>query len=443
MLLSIGMQAQSFRSGYFLDNYTYGYRINPAQVNDRSFFGLGLSNIDLQNYTSFGVSDFLFPNAAGNGLVTGLNKSISSDTFLKGLRDNNYLCLDENINLLSLGISNGRQMHTFEINARAMATLNVPKTLFSLVKKGSGNYDINGFMFDLSAMTDISYGFSTKLYVIDNLSVGGRLHLLLGLVNSNLQTTPGNIKFDNTGIAIEEGIEYNGSGLLSFDFKDGLPDLSTIGFKGSPFGGIGVTVDLGAEYKADFGLDAMVSVTDLGAISWENGLFASASAKLAYNGGNIGFEGGTIKADILDMFNDLSSMFELKSGHGTRSMQMMPFNIQAGARYYMPFYSGLSVGVFGTYHVAKLTSWYDLRAGATLTPARILSLTGNVGVNSFGGTWGAALNLHLGPINLLVGADSYMGKSGKVFGVPIPLNGTMENVHFGLCFTFGKPDRND
>ena len=103
ILCSLGASAQSFRSGYFLDNYVYGYRINPAQVNDRLSIGLLIDNFDLQNASSMGVSSFLYPNPDGsNSLVTGLNKAIPTETFLKGLKKHNFISLDENINIFSL-----------------------------------------------------------------------------------------------------------------------------------------------------------------------------------------------------------------------------------------------------------------------------------------------------------------------------------------------------
>ena len=78
LLLCAGASAQSFRSGYFLDrNYTYGYRINPAQINRKSFMALGLGNIDLQNSCNIGISNLLFPTETG--LVTGFNKAVSAD----------------------------------------------------------------------------------------------------------------------------------------------------------------------------------------------------------------------------------------------------------------------------------------------------------------------------------------------------------------------------
>ena len=159
VLLSLSSSAQSFRSGYFLDNYVFGYRINPAQVNDRSSFGLLIDNIDLQNASSIGVSSLLYPNPDGsNTLVTGLNKAISTETFLNRIKNHNFITADESINVFSLGIANGRRMHTVELNARVSATASIPKSVFALLKSGkSGTYDLNGLYADASVLADLCY----------------------------------------------------------------------------------------------------------------------------------------------------------------------------------------------------------------------------------------------------------------------------------------------
>lgn len=436
-LISLGASAQSFRSGYFLDNYTYGYRINPAQVNDRGFLGIGVGNIDLQNSMSFGLSSFLF-NKDGS-IVTGLNHKVGVDEFLGGLKDNSFISLDESINILSFGIANGKRMHTVELNVRVMDTENLPKSLFEFAKKGSGTYNLGGLYADVSAMADLAYGYSMNIN--DNLSVGGRLHLLLGLANVNLSGGElASIQMTEDKLSITPNFALNASGLVGANATSGGEiDMSSIGLNTkSPIGGFGASVDLGVEYKSDFGLEAMFSVTDLGLINWKNSFTAVASDPIINVDGNkerFTFKDGSIDANLDDILN-VTQGYKLHAGTGQSSTSLMPFNIAAGARYFMPFYDKLSVGVLATYHNAKYSSWFDARLGATITPARIISLTGNIGYGSFGPIWGSALDLHLGPINLLVGVDSFLGKYGTLAGIPVPLKGFPMNAHVGLCITF-------
>lgn len=102
----------------------------------------------------------------------------------------------------------------------------------------------------------------------------------------------------------------------------------------------------------------------------------------------------------------------------------------------MPFYKGLSTGVLASFHTGKYTSWYDVRLGATITPARIISATANVGISSFSPTFGAALNINLGPLNLMAGIDSYLGKTVTIASVNVPRDKFQENIHLGMAITF-------
>lgn len=439
MLLSLGASAQSFRGGYFLDNYVYGYRINPAQVNEKSFFGIGIGDIDLLNNSNMGMSSLLFNR--NNSVVTGLHKSVTADEFIGGLskNGNNFISLDENINILSVGISNGERMHTVELNVRVMNTDNLPTDLFSFIKKGgTGNFSFGGLYVDLSAMADLAYGYSMR--ISDNLSVGGRAHLLLGLVNVNLSGENTAISLSEQQIKVTPNVDLKASGLLNIGTTaDGAIDPSGIGISKNPIGGFGASLDLGVDYKSDFGLEAMFSITDLGLISWKNNFSASSSFEFSFEGlQNVNpLDSEALANQIGSLTDDLVGGIMPKIGQGKSSASFMPFNIAAGARYFMPFYDKLSVGALMTYHNAKYASWFDARLGATVTPINLVSISANAGAGTFGPVCGAALNLHLGPVNLHAGIDGFFGKYGKISGVPIPLKKFMENVNVGLCFTFG------
>ena len=437
IVLGLNASAQSFRSGYFLDNYVYGYRINPAQVNDRGFLGLAIGNIDLQNNSNIGISSLLFP--VENGLVTGLNKAVSAEKFLGGLKNNNFMSFDETVNLLAIGISNGNTMHTIELNARALLGFNLPKSLFTMAKKGgTGTFDIGDMYADASLLGDVSYGFST--HINKYFTIGARVHFLIGAVNANVSTAKSTLSLSENEIGISPSIELKASGIasgiigsmISAEDEFDIRNLSIV----SAIGGYGAALDLGFEYKSDFGLEAMLSVTDFGAISWSNGYSASASGNYTYSGGTIGFEGNTITTDLEDIGDAISNSVHFTSGPAERSMSILPFNAAAGLRYHMPFYNGLSVGALATYHSAKYFSWYDARGGITFTPARIISLSGNAGYSSFGPVWGAGIDIHLGFLNLLAGIDSFIGKLGKIATVPVPVGSFVENAHVGISITF-------
>lgn len=432
LLLCAGASAQSMRSGYFLDYNMYGYRINPAQVNDKSFAGgLLLSNNCLLNSGNVGMGNFLFPK---NGkLVTGLNKAVSSSEFLGNLPQEINFSLDESFNVFTLGLVRGDTQHTAEINVRTLGSIGLPKQLFAFLKDGgTQTYDISGVNANIGALADLTYGYAKRIN--STLSVGGRAHILVGTANVQAFTDNSTVALTPTQSSLNTSITLQSSGLVKFG-TDSKGNLNSVAM-GSAIGGFGLSLDLGVEYKPIDGLNLMLSVTDLGFISWNNDVNLTASGSVSYNGGTIAFQDGTLKTDIDSVVDKLTGALAFKNNSSQSSISAIPFNLALGARYTLPSLQMLSFGLLGTYHNAGPASGYDLRAGVTATPSRLISATVNAGFGSYGPSLGGALNLHLGPINFFVGGETYMGAMGKLNGITIPLTGFMSNVNSGLVFTF-------
>ncbi|MBO4623976.1 MAG: hypothetical protein J5646_00590 [Bacteroidales bacterium] len=437
LLLSAGASAQSFRTGYFLDNYVYGYHINPAQVNQKSFIALGLGNTNLQQTMNYGVANFVFPTA--NGVVTGFNKAVTAEQFIGAMPERLTLTLDESFNILSFGVADrkNKAMHTFELNVRALGTIALPRDLFAFLKQGGDRtYDISGINVNMGGLADIAYGYSR--HIGSKLTVGGRVHLLLGVANANIYTENSNITVNASQATVNEQVNMQISGILTVGTdENGKVSTKQIGMKGDALGGFGVGLDLGAEYQPIDGLKVMLSITDLGFISWKNSTDLVSSNQITYTGSTITYDESGVKMDgIQGMVDKLKEAMIFKPGNTPNRTSMMPMNIALGARYNMFFYKPLSAGMLGTFHIDGVGSWYDLRAGITFTPAYIFSITGSLGFGTFGGTWGAAMNLHLGPLNLRAGLDSFMGRIGKVEGIPAPLDNLLLNANMGIGFTF-------
>ena len=79
---------QNLRTAYFLDGYTYNYKLNPAFAPERPFVALPLlGNIGIGVESNMGLSTFLYPTSDGK-LTTFLNKSVGDDQFLNNLKSN-------------------------------------------------------------------------------------------------------------------------------------------------------------------------------------------------------------------------------------------------------------------------------------------------------------------------------------------------------------------
>ena len=101
-LLSAGalfqVSAQN-RSGYFLDNYTYGYQLNPAAEGTKGFVSFpGLGNFNLNLNSTMHLKTFIY-NVDGK-TTTFMNPGVSSSQFLNSLPSNNQLGLSTKLGIL-------------------------------------------------------------------------------------------------------------------------------------------------------------------------------------------------------------------------------------------------------------------------------------------------------------------------------------------------------
>lgn len=425
LLAGTSAVAQDFRTGYFLDNFAYSYRLNPSlQPNDtRIVFGGVLCNIGVSPEMNFGLGDVVFPS--GGKLVLGLNSAIPSSQFPSKLPTSALENLRVNENIFTFGWQSkkdSRIFHSVEVNLRANESANIPRSLFEFLKiGGQGNtYNVNDMKVRVNGFGEIAYGFSLKN---EHWSFGGRLKALIGITNvtadiEKMVITVGN---DNASIS-GQGTLYSADAFLKLKSN---PD-ETIKFgveKGtmSP-GGFGAALDLGATWQSN-GLSISLGVTDLGMMSWSK------------KGTHASFSAGTTVIDQETIKNDISSIFKFKKDNGAvGGMTMLPMTVNAGVRYHMPFWQGLSVGALGTYRVDGVYSWYEGRAGITVSPIKAICITGNYAFTSFGNTYGAAVSFRIPGVNLYVGLDSVPTSISKQF-IPIEKLGAM-CVNAGLVLAF-------
>ena len=80
VMISAGLSAQNFQSGYFLDGYHLAYRQNPAFTDSTAFRTGILSIAGATCRSNIGLSDILYPSE--DRLVTALNKHIPAKTVM-------------------------------------------------------------------------------------------------------------------------------------------------------------------------------------------------------------------------------------------------------------------------------------------------------------------------------------------------------------------------
>lgn len=115
---------------------------------------------------------------------------------------------------------------------------------------------------------------------------------------------------------------------------------------------------------------------------------------------------------------------------GRTSMPHATLNI--GVQYALPMYNKLTFGLLNTTRLAGDFTTTDFRLSANIAPCRIFSGGVNLGVGTFGASFGWVANLHLTGFNFFLGMDRVPGKLCKQ-GVPLSSNA---QVTMGINFPF-------
>lgn len=86
ILLPSGLRAQNLKSGYFVEDYTYRYQMNPAFGNSQNFVSMpALGNLNIGMQGNLGISDVLY-NVDGK-TTTFMNPGISAQEALSKIND--------------------------------------------------------------------------------------------------------------------------------------------------------------------------------------------------------------------------------------------------------------------------------------------------------------------------------------------------------------------
>lgn len=119
-LLCVGsaLTAQNTRSGYFLDDYTYRFQLNPAMGNSKNFIAMpALGNMNVSMDGNLKVSDVIY-NVDGR-TTTFLNPGVSAAEVLGNISDRNRVGADVRVTVLAAGFKAWGGYNTVSLGARA------------------------------------------------------------------------------------------------------------------------------------------------------------------------------------------------------------------------------------------------------------------------------------------------------------------------------------
>lgn len=441
-LTATAAAAQDTRSGYFLEDYTYRFQMNPAFANSRNFVAMpALANVNVAMQGSLNLSDVLY-NVDGR-TTTFLNPQISADEVLGNLSDKNRLGADMKITMLAGGFKAFGGYNTIAVNARMSFEAQLPKSLFSLLKEGVANktYDISDVRAFANAYAELALGHSRQIN--KKWRVGGSLKFLLGggyldarLNNAQLMLGENDwtVKSNGEISANIKGLKYK----TDINDRTGHEYVSGAEIDGTGLNGFGMAIDLGATYKPLRDWTFSAAVLDLGFMNWSNNMLASTNGTKTFNTDRYTFnvdddKPNSFKNEWDIIKDDFSALYELDDMGDTGSkVQMLGATVNLGAEYTLPVYRKLSFGLLNTTRIQGEYTWTDFRLSANIAPVKCFDASVNMSAGTFGIGFGWLLNVHTTGFNMFLGMDRTLGKVSKQF---VPLNSNA-SVNFGINFPF-------
>lgn len=436
--------AQNTRSGYFIDDYTYRFEMNPAFGNSKNFIAMpALGNVNVAMNGTLGINDVLY-NVDGR-TTTFLNPEISASEVMDNIGDRNRVGADVKVTLLAAGFKSWGGYNTIAINARAGFGAKLPGSLFSLLKEGATNkeYDISDIKAFANAYAEIAFGHSRDIN--SEWRVGANMKFLIGGANLDARLKNAHLTLGENDWTITSDAEINAN-VKGLEYKTDINDdtnheyVSGADVHSGGLNGFGMAFDFGAVYSPkalpDWSFSA--SLLDFGFISWSNNVVASTNGEKTFNTDRYSFNvdddaSNSFKNEWDNIKNDLSALYELEDmGDQGGQTRMLGATMNLGVQYTLPVYRPLTFGLLNTTRIQGAFSWTDFRLSANVAPAKCIDGGINMSLGTFGVGFGWIVNFHTTGFNMFLGMDRTLGKTAKQ-GVPLSSNAS---VNLGINFPF-------
>ncbi len=379
--------------------------------------------------------DHVFTETAEQSLT------VDFDNISSLLKDKNNFSVKSDIQLFFLGINNGNNFFSLAINDRINSQLVYTNDILDLAIYGNGegtptfqrNVAFDNLKLSQNLYHEIALGFNRNIK--QKISLGLRVKMLFGVVNSQTEQMNGFIRTDTDSIHFKgSNMSFRNSGYSYL--SDGRDPLS-IYRSTLPMtnGNNGFGLDAGVHYNLSDRINLSASITDLGYINWKED-----TKSYDINDVNYSFKG----FDLLDLINNdnsannffqneldsIKSIFTVKDTPGIGYKSTLTSNIYAGFDYQLAKQHRVGAQIYGKMIEGNITpefgAYYNLRIGKAINTVFNASFrNGKIHAAGIGAS------VDLGPIQIY-------GTTESVTSLIKPEAATMLDARFGINLIFGK-----
>lgn len=430
---------------YFMNYLPYRTYMNPAL---RPICGTyvelpGISTISIEvGNNSIGINDFI--QYKDGKMVTSLHPDYGDrDALYKSIKNNTIIHQELSVSILGFGFRvKERGYFSFNLSAREDLTGILPKDLFKLALYGTpdtvgvNRYNLSSTSADASVYIDMSGAYSHRIN--EQWTVGGRLHLLMGLVNArasfssfNLDASidqwnlngNGSIRASIPGITVELDEEGHISKInYPTEIKEYLQSYRP---------SLGAAIDLGGEYKPLPELSISLSLKDVGFMFWQNAHNAGGDIDYTFTGVEYKPEEQVNYGDSLLKALQESYVYDVQAGSYVSAMNAKMY---VGVEYSF-LKDMMSVGLLSRTDLNACRFSEELTLAYNLRPCGWFGLSASYSFISGGfSTLGLGFNFRLPPFSIYFAGDYmplYYSKEG------IPYRSERLNLQAGIVLTFG------
>ena len=447
-LLTGGVRATAqMKTAYFMEGSVQRLDLNAALVPQRGYAAIpGMGNVGVEANSNFlSVRNFLYPAPDGDGLVTFLHGSVGNREFLRRMRRNNHLEINVRENLLGFGGYARRYFWSFGLNLRSESSINLPKDLFSLLKRlEPGQYDLKGTDINSDNYLEMAMGFAFPIRILTKeVTIGFRAKGLLGLAHASVHIDGMDIDLNDREwrADLRGSVNANVAGMNFSDLRgrielqDVMDRLDPSDIDLNRIGSWGLAFDLGAETRfLDDRLKVSLGLNDLGFVCW--------SKKCGVGGtlSDLSFAYSGYDFDREELSTSTPDEIMLDIAPARNRTRMLKATLNVGGEYNI-LDERIGFGLLWHTRFASSFTSTELTASANFRPSPwfTASLSHSLLQNRLG-VFGFALNVHPSWINFFLGMD-YIGlRYGKYSDIAtIPIGMKAINLHFGLSVPITKP----